>query len=278
MILDSLRPLALVFSATWVAVPAVAQTNPVPAYAPAASPIAPTVSLAEGYVLGPGDVIEVSVVGRDEYRGRVQVQTDGTIDLPYIKTVRAAGKTVLDLRNTVRTMLNQGGFYIDPAVSVIVTTYASRHVTVLGEVGTPGLLPVDKAYRLSEILAKVGGARGTGDDQVVLTHADGRQERLSVGRVASGGLADDPFVNPDDKIYIAPSATFYIYGQVNAAGSYKLEPGMTLRMVLARGGGLTDRGSDRKIKVFRDGKEVDHIDLSMPIEGRDTVVVGERFF
>lgn len=264
---------SLLFAAV-LAFPVAAQVQPL-------APVGATskrVSLEEGYILGPRDIIEVSVVGRAEYRARVQVQTDGTIQLPYIKTVQAAEKTVLQLRDTVRALLQQGGYYTDPAVSVMVAVYASRYVTVLGEVANPGLLSVEKAYHVSEILAKVGGARAAGADNIILTRTTGERMTLPIEMVASGGPADDPLVNPGDKVYIAAAPSFYIYGQVHASGSYKVEPGMSLRKALARGGGLTDRGSERKVKLFRDGRELDHLNLSMPIKGGDTIVVGERFF
>lgn len=246
---------------------------------PAAGPAArAAVSLADGYVLGVGDVVEVAVLGREEFRSRVQVQTDGTIQLPYLKSVPATDLTVLQLRDNVRKLLLQGGYYTDPVVSVVVASYASRYVTVLGEVATPGLLAVDKAYHVSEVLAKVGGARASGDDRIILTRTTGEQLTLSVERVASGGPGEDPLVNPGDKIFIAQAPSFYIYGQVQSPGSYKVEREMSLRKALARGGGLTDRGSERKVKVFRDGKDIGRVDLAMPIKGGDTVVVGERFF
>lgn len=278
-VLRALMAAALAFG---IICPLAAQQAPAPGAAPApasaAAPVRPAVSLADGYVLGIGDVVEVSVLGRDEFRPRIQVQTDGTIQLPYLKSVPAVDLTVLQLRDNVRKLLQQGGFYTDPVVNVAVVNYASRYVTVLGEVGTPGLLAVDKAYRVSEVLAKVGGARATGDDQIILTRTSGEQLTLSVERVASGGPSEDPLVNPGDKLFIAAAPSFYIYGQVQSPGSYKVEREMSLRKALARGGGLTDRGSEKKVKVFRDGKDIGRVDLSMPIKGGDTVVVGERFF
>ena len=233
-------------------------------------------SLADGYVLG--DVIEVSVLGREEFKPRVQVQVDGTIQLPYIKSIPAEGKTVLQLREEVRRKLQQGGYYTDPVVSVIVASYTARYVTVLGEVGNPGLVPVDRAYRLSEILARVGGLRPTGSDEVQIRRADGKEFNFDMRDIAGGGPDKDIFVEPGDKIYVAAATTFYIYGQVAQPGSYRIDRGMTLRQALARAGGLTPRGSDTKVKLFRDGKEMGRMNLSDPIKNGDTIVIGERFF
>lgn len=251
-----------------------APTQPPALTAPAA---APATTLNEGYVLGPGDIVEVSVLGREEFKPRVQVQADGTVQLPYLRSVKAADMTVLRFRDEVARLLRNGGYYTDPVVNVAVASYASRYVTVLGEFATPGLLPVDRNYRVSEILARAGGARLTAADDIILTRADGQQAVLPIALVASGGLEQDPFVQPGDKLYIATAPNFYIYGQVAAPGAFKVERGMTVRMALARGGGLTDRGTTKRISVYRNGEKI-KADLDMAVTAADTIVVGERFF
>ncbi len=256
--------------------PAAAQTVPQVAPKPVATAVAAPAPLTEGYVLGPGDVVDIMVLGREEFRPRVQVQTDGSVQLPYLHSVMASNLTVLQLRERVTKLLRDGGYYVDPVVSVAVVSYASRYVIVLGEVGTPGLVPVDRTYRVSEILARVGGVRDSAGDELILRR-DYEEFHLPLDKIASAGPADDPQVRPGDKIYVAPAPNFYIYGQVTAPGSYKVERGMSIRMALARGGGLTDRGSANRISVFRGGKKIKVI-LDQPIQGGDTVVIGERFF
>lgn len=277
--------MAIAFMVALAIQPAAAQTPPmVPANVIPGNVVAtgdaaaPAVSLVDGYILGPGDVIEIAVIGRSDFQGRVQVQTDGTIQLPYIGTLTAAEKTVLQLRDEIRSALMAGGFFADPAVQIGVATYASRYVTVLGEVGTPGLLPVDRAYRLSEIIARVGGTRPTSADDVILTRASGEELTLSIRAAATGGGASDPIVNPGDKLFVAVAEQFYIYGQVNSPGTYRVDRNMSLRMALARGGGLTALGSERRVRVIRDGVEIRNFNPNDPIRGGDVVVVGERFF
>ncbi len=268
--------------------PAVAQipAPPVPAptsgaavaAAPAPAPAAGPVTLNDGYVLGAGDVVDVTVLGRPEFNPRVQIQADGTLQLPFLGTVKAADLTVLQFRERVRNALMAGGYYADPVVNVAVATYASRYVTVLGEVGQPGLVPVDRAYRVSEILARVGGARDTGADILSLRRATGEEIKLDVRTIAIGGPAEDPVVNPGDKIFIPKAETFYVYGQISRPGTYKIDQGMTLRKAIASAGGLTSMGSEKRVKVFRDGREIKKFDLGALIRNGDVVVVGERFF
>ena len=236
------------------------------------------VSLVDGYVIGIGDVIEVSVIGQDEYKGRVQIQADGSIQLPFIGEMQAVDRTLLQIRDEVRRRLIAGGYYADPAVQVSVSTYASRYVIVLGAVATPGLLPVDRAYRLSEVIARVGGLRENGSDEVLLRRETGEEYRLRFDQIAMGGPNEDPVVNPGDKVFVPEAKTFYIYGQVNSPGNYRMSDDMSLQKALARAGGLTSLGSEGRIKVVRDGVELKKFKLGDPILPDDVIVVGERFF
>lgn len=267
----------------WMPVHAQIPAPPLAAPTTTSAPAAPAdaaapVSLNDGYILGPGDVVDVSVLGRPEFNPRVQIQTDGTLQLPFLGTFKASDLTVLQFRERVRNALIAGGYYAEPVVNVAISTYASRYVTVLGEVGAPGLVPVDRAYRISEILARVGGAKDSGADILSLRRATGEEIKLDVRTIAIGGPADDPVVNPGDKIFIPKAETFYVYGQISRPGTYKIDQGMTLRKAIASAGGLTSMGSEKRVKVFRDGREIKRFELGALIKDGDVVVIGERFF
>lgn len=231
-----------------------------------------------GYVVGVGDVIEVSLVGVPDYRTRVKVQADGTVLLPYAESVKVADRTALQLGREIGTKLAQGGYFVKPQVIVDIVSYASSNVTVLGAVANPGLVPVDRSYRLSEILARVGGKRENGADHVTLRRNSGEEMRLDIEALATGGTERDPQVLPGDKIFVPDAEQFFIYGQVNAPGAYPLREGMTIRQALARGGGLTQLGSDKRVKIFRGGKQVKDAALESLVAAEDVVVVGERYF
>ncbi len=230
------------------------------------------------YVLGPGDVIEVDVLGRSDFKTRTRVRSDGSIVLPFIGVVRAASLSAQDLSNQVAASLRSGGIFADPIVSVEIVSYASQYVTVLGAVANPGLVPVDRAYRVSEILARVGGKRQGGAEYVVLRPTDGAEQRLEIEQLATGGPEQDPIVPPGAKLFLPEAETFFIYGQVNTPGAYPLMDDMTLRMALAPGGGLAHTRTQRRIKLFRGAQEMRVTDLNMEIQPGDVIKVGERLF
>jgi polysaccharide export outer membrane protein len=198
--------------------------------------------------------------------------------LPLIGRVDVAGQTALQLSESLRRALRSGGYFANPVVTVDIATYASRYVTVLGEVAQPGLVPVDRSYRISEILARVGGVRASAADNLRVRRVSGEEQEFPIISLALGGPAEDPQVNPGDKLYVPLAQTFYIYGQVNAPGNYRLDTNMTLRQAIARGGGLTAAGSENRVRVYRDGNELRKYSLNDGIRPGDTIVVGERFF
>ncbi len=243
----------------------------------ATGPVGGMDSASGGYVLGRDDVVEVGLLGRTDFGGRSRVQADGTIQLPMIGKVAAADLTTSALSDSVRKALQAGGYFADPVVTVEVVGYASRYVIVLGAVGSPGLVPMNRPYRVSEILARVGGVRDGAADYIVVRSEKGDERRLQIRDLATGGSDMDPQVAPGDKIYAPAAENFYVYGQVNSPGGYTLQSDMTIRMAIAKSGGLTDSGTDKKVEVTRDGKKT-KVDLAEKVRPGDVLFIGERLF
>jgi polysaccharide biosynthesis/export protein len=248
-----------------------------PASRPAAPETAASKELSEGYVLGPDDVVDISLIGQPEFQTRARVRANGTIQLPFIGEQMVSGETALTLGPKIAERLRTGGFYAKPVVNVEISSFSSRYVTLLGAVGATGLQPVDREYRLSEVIARAGGIRGDGADYITLTRPSGEQKNYDFVKLASGGPDDDPVVKPGDKIYVPLADTYYVYGQINQPGQFPIRGQMTVRNVIARSGGIGPSGSLKKIKLFRDGKEM-KATLDMPVLAGDVFTIGERAF
>jgi polysaccharide export outer membrane protein len=228
------------------------------------------------YVLGPEDVVEIEVLGtNDKTRGRIY--TDGTLQVNLVGKLMAAGRTPRELGADLAKLLKAGGYYADPVVSVDIVNFASRYVTVLGAVGSPGLVPINRPYRLSEILARVGGVREGAADYLVVRSETGPEKRYDVQKLASGAENEDPFVTAGDKIFSPPAEVFYISGQVHSPGTLAIKTGMTIGQAIARAGGLTDSGSDKHVKVKRGGKEL-KLESDAKVEPGDVLTISERLF
>ena len=277
---DIVAALGLVFMCA-TTLPVGAQTPPaiIPAKpgAPVVAP-APADIPAPTYILGSQDVIQVDALGRSDFSTKARIGADGTVQLPFLGAFPAADRTAVQLRDQIAAALQKGGFFAKPIIQVEIISFASRYVTVLGAVGSPGLVPVERPYRLSEILARVGGVRENGADYVILRSVKGPERTLQVKDLATGDESTDPYVQPGDKIFSPTAELFYVKGQVKAPGGYPLTTNMTLVMALARGGGITDLGSDSHIKIVRKNVTVTPKDLNVKIEPNDVIDVGEGFF
>ncbi|HEX5378162.1 MAG TPA: polysaccharide biosynthesis/export family protein [Phenylobacterium sp.] len=252
-----------------------AATPPVvPAAAPEAGPTGPSASTE--YLLGPDDTIDIEVVGQPD-RTRAHVYSDGTIQMNLVGKVSVAGKTTRQLGAELAAALKAGGYFSNPVVNVEVSSYASRYVTVLGAVGTPGLVPINRSYKMSEIIARVGGIQERAADYLIVRPETGPEKRYMIEKLATGDSTDDPYVTPGDKIFIPVADVFYISGQVANPGSFPMKSGMTLREAIARAGGLTDSGTDKGVKVTRGGKTT-KMDASTKVQANDVLVVRERLF
>jgi polysaccharide export outer membrane protein len=230
-----------------------------------------------GYILGPDDVVEVSVLGQQEFTTRSRVRADGTIVLPFVGSTTVSGDTPVTLSKRVAQVLKAGGYYSNPIVSVEIAGFASRYVIVLGAVAQPGLQPVDRPYRVSEIVARAGGLRADGAEFVIVRREKGGELKLPFEKLATGAAEDDPFVLPGDKVYVPAAESYYIYGQINAPGVYPIRDKLTLRKALARSGGLSALGSEKKITVYRDDKKT-ALALDQAILPGDVIVIGQRSF
>jgi polysaccharide export outer membrane protein len=229
-----------------------------------------------GYRLGAEDQIEVQIYGSGGTTVKTRIKSDGTITLPFVGRIEAADQTTQTLAAKVAAALKRGNFFNDPIVNVEIATYASRTVTMLGEFGSPGLIPLDRPMTLTEMVAHVGGLRGGASNTVLLRHASGTVEQQNLTAIARGE-ARDIVLEPGDVVYATGAPQYYIYGQIGNAGLYAILPQMTVRQALARAGGPTLAGSERKVTLYRGGKEQD-ADLNALVLPDDVLFVRERVF
>lgn len=248
----------------------------VPPPSNASAPTSPNGVAAAEYVMGPDDVIEVEVVGTTD-KSRAKIYADGTIQLNLIGKLSAGGKTPRELSTEIALALKSGGFYSNPVVNVEVVDYSSRYVTVLGAVATPSLVPINRAYRLSEILARVGGVQQAAADYLIVRSQSGDEKRYLISELATGESTKDPLVKSGDKIFAPVADVFYISGQVNSPGAFPLKSNLTVRQAIGMAGGLTASGSEKKVEVNRGGKKV-KLPGDSKIEAGDVLVIGERLF
>lgn len=245
------------------AVPAAAQTSGV---------------ARDGYVLGPSDTIAVVVYGQEEFNVQTRIKPDGSIVMPLIGRVQASGKDVIQLADEITRQLEGRNFLRDPIVNIEVVQYNSRYARVVGKVTAPGLVPLDRAYTIMDVLLRSGWVRDDGSRYVVLRRAsDSKEVRLLTEDLAMGGEGAGIVVQPGDTLFVDVAELAFLAGAAARPGGYPVEPGMTVGRLIARAGGVGPTGSSSKFKLKRDGKETD-VDESAEVRADDVITVRERLF
>ena len=255
-----------------------------PAFAQAAGANATT---AAEYRLGSGDVIRINVYQNPDLTLETRVTEAGIISFPLLGTLRLGGQTVTAAEKLIADGLRNGNFVRQPQVTLVVLQVRGNQASVLGQVNRPGRFPIEVAdMRLTDLLATAGGVASSGGDMVVVTGTrDGRPFRLEVDLptvFAAGGSGKDIVVLNGDTVWVDRQPIVYIYGEVQRPGPMRLERDMTLMQSLATGGGLTQRGTDKDIKIHRksaDGKvQVVTPKMDEKMRDGDVVFVRESLF
>jgi polysaccharide export outer membrane protein len=159
----------------------------------------------ERNVLGPGDKFTLEIVGEKDLPHEYQVASDGTVDLPYVHTLKVADLEAQEVARLVRAHLISEKVLIDPSVVVQVKEYASRSVTLLGQVAKPGSYPLSPGMSLIQAISQAGGltavASGTHVNLTRKTVKGQQTVEIDVESITEGKAPDVP-LQAGDQIYV----------------------------------------------------------------------------
>jgi polysaccharide export outer membrane protein len=248
---------------------------------------APPAAAAAEYRLGAGDLVRVTVYQNPDLSLETRIGEAGNTSFPLLGSVKIGGLVVSAAERLIADGLRNGGFVKQPQVSVLVLQVRGNQVSVLGQVNRPGRFPIEVAdMRLSDLLAMAGGISAIGADTVILVGArDGKPIRRELDLPSifrSASRDEDIVVQNGDVIYVERAPTAYIYGEVQRAGPMRVERGMTVMQALATGGGLTQRGTEKGLRIHRkaaDGKvQIVQPAMDDALRDGDVVYVKESLF
>ena len=235
------------------------------------------------YVLGAGDVVKIQVYDHPDLTTEVQLNNEGGLAFPLIGEVKLEGLDYTEAEALIAKKLMEGNFIKKPNVNVLIVQYRSQRVAVLGEVNKPGRYALDSATNVIDLLAIAGGISGAGGDIIVILRGEERIEyRLSKLTELSNPEKRHIQILNGDTVYIPRAQQFFVYGEVNRPGVFRLEPKMTMMQALSVAGGFNPRASHRSIEIHRvaaDG-QVEKIAAKLTdfIQENDTVFVQESLF
>jgi len=242
------------------------------------------------YRLGAGDVVRIVVYQNPDLTLETRVSESGVVSFPLLGNVRIGGLGVSAAEKVIADGLKNGNFVKAPQVTLTLLQVKGNQASVLGQVNRPGRYPIETAdMRMTDLLANAGGVAVTGGDQLVLSGTrNGKPFRLEIdlpsvfGAGGDQGRINDVLIQNGDVLWVDRAPLVYIYGEVQRPGPTRLERGMTLMQVLAAGGGLTQRGTERGIRVHRksaNGKvQVIQAGMDDSVKDGDVVYVKESLF
>jgi polysaccharide biosynthesis/export protein len=238
------------------------------------------------YVIGADDALRIMVYGYEDLKTETRVSTDGRISFPLVGEVSVAGKTTFEVEHELAGLLKSGGFIIDPQVTVLITEYKSQQISILGQVHKPGRYGLEAANSLVDVIAMAGGITDLGDEKAIVAHrtagAVTKQEVNLRDVLEMSNKTELLPIQQGDIIYVPKAPMFYIYGEVQRPGSYRIEPKLTVAQALSLGGGLTTRGTERGILIKRTTQKAGiqnlEVKLTDLLQKDDVIVVDERWF
>lgn len=256
------------------------------------------------YVIGPEDVLKVTVWDNEDLTRTIQVSREGEFSFPLIGKVHADGLTILQLERELARSLSQG-YLIDPHVTILIEEYKSKKVFVLGEVGGsgkgkgegPSTYPLTGRNTLLEVVSRAGGPTPEAGDQVLLIRPlngqrklnptpleearDGEVITLDLRALEEGDIRQNIELQNGDTIIVPKAEFFFALGEVQKPGKYKLERDTTVLKAISLAGGLTEKAAPNRAKIIRDmegAKRETRARLSDKVQPHDVIVIPESFF
>ena len=235
-------------------------------------------AIAQDYLIGPEDVLQIAVWLRPELDKTVTVGSDGNITFAPAGEIKASGLTPKQLGDRLGERLST---YLRQTTTVTVTVsqYLSRSVYVVGAVGRPGRFGFQSIPSLVDVISQAGGASPGADlSHVQIIRREGEVRRVINADVSSAlrdGIGTDlPALRPGDTVVInsvsggaytgATGDAIAVVGEVQKPGLYPSGSGVDLWVVLAQAGGFTARANLGKVRVVTqspNGSRVRSVDL-----------------
>ena len=246
---------------------------------------------AHTYLIGPRDRLQITVwehpelndPGREkilpELAGKV-VQDDGTLYYPYVGNLHVAGRSIGEVRETLTRELSK--YFKKVKLDVRVLSFQSQRVNVVGEVKTPGLLPVmETPLTVAEAISRAGGVTAEADlSNVTLSRGDKLYPIDVLALYEQGNSAQNQYLKDGDVLNVPDRKDnkVIVMGEVGKQQSLQINKGrMSLAQALSEGGGVSfDSSKPEEIYVIRGKQDIPEI-FSINAGSPDALILADQF-
>jgi len=241
------------------------------------------------YLLGAGDLLEVTVFEAEKLGAKVRVSSRGYITLPLLGQVMVKGLSAREAEEKIEKLYCKT-YIKNPHISIFVVEHFSQRITVVGEVKNPGTYDYPSKQRLLDVLALAGGlsekagitvqVRRRGD----VSEQKGSSFMVDLDKLIKEGRTEYNIeINGGDIVFVPEAGSYFVDGAVRRPGSYLIKQEMVLREALLAAGGLAPYARKNMLTLIRyqkDGKrQVIELDLEtrpqdqeIMIKDRDVII------
>jgi polysaccharide export outer membrane protein len=246
--------------------------------------VAGTTPQPQDYIVGEGDLLQISVFEAQDLKREARVGARGTITLPLLGAVEIKGLTVREAEERIENAYRQK-YLQDPHVNIFVKEQHGSKITVLGAIKNPGTYDLFARQRLLDVLATAGGLSDKAGWTVQVRRSSPDPNRpetflIDLDQLVSKGKAElNVEIRGRDVIFIPEGGIVYVDGAVRRPGSYAVKQGMTVQQSIVAAGGFATIADEGNIKLVRYAGEGERqvLQLSMrDIHGGSDLQVHDR--
>lgn len=227
----------------------------------------------ESLLIGPGDLLRITILRESELDQRVRVLDSGEVALALIGNVAVEGLTPAQASARIADRYRDGKFLLHPVVSIFVEEFATETVTILGQVAHPGTVRLTAPRSLIDVLSLAGGLTESADRHIVIerkAHGDEAEQRIRafLPNRADDALNANVFVRPGDTVIVPKAGIVYVLGDVAHPGGYVMQNDsqLTVLQAIALAAGASKTASEKHVRLVRN---VDGITQSLDLPLRD---------
>jgi polysaccharide export outer membrane protein len=227
-------------------------------------------------------LLDVKVFDVKELDQIVRVSDRGEAVLTFLGRIQLAGLTTADAQKLVEDRLREGHYVREPQVSIVIQEYGTQGVSILGQVGKPGVYPVLGSRTLLDVISEAGGITPLAAHEATIKRRKG-------GEVFTSSLSDNPGellasnieLWPGDTVIVPKAGIVYVIGDVGRPGGFVMENNgrVTLVQAVALAAGVNRTAAQSKARIIRrtsTGYEDTRVDLKRILQGKTADIPLER--
>ncbi len=229
----------------------------------------------ESLLIGPGDMLHITVFDTPELEQHARVTDDGNVPLVFLGNVHVAGLTPEGAARLIEKDLVDKQYMKHPQVTVNLDSLGTQGVLVSGQVNHPGSVQIDTSKTVLDVLSLAGGLTEVADRHVTIErHGTGERVQYFLSNNPEEAFDHSVLIHPGDKILVPKAAVAYMLGDVYRPGGFAFTNNssqLTALQMVALAGGTQPNAMPSNAQLIRrngDGFTKTKIQLSDMQKGK----------